>query len=204
MDCAFDEKIMLFSASKNIRLGNYLQSWKYFYTYRDRLRKELIFRPHVQSEANKMLNKELNALKIKSRKNVVLIGVHIRRGDMVNHSFGYNVATPEYLSKAVQYFKNKYKNTVFIVSSLDLKWARSHFPKNTSVRYVHNDSREVIVALLSSCDQTITVGSFGWWIGWLTGGDVMYYKWPAKEGSELRKQFSKDFSDYFNPGWIGM
>jgi galactoside 2-L-fucosyltransferase 1/2 len=61
------------------------------------------------------------------------------------------------------------------------------------------------MAMLASCDHTIsTVGSFGWWIGWLSGGDVTYFKWPAKEGSPLRKQYGKDFSDYFYPGWIGL
>lgn len=203
-DCAFDEQLFKFKASKNMRLDIYIQSWKYFHGYEEILRKELVFRQHVQLEADEMLNKELNNLNLTSRNGFVLVGVHIRRGDMVNNSFGYNVATPEYLSKAVQYYKNKYKNTIFIVSCQDMIWGKQHFPKNTTRRFIQHHKREVIIALLSSCDHTITtVGTFGWWVGWLTGGDVTYFKWPAREGSELRKHYSKDYSDYYYPKWIG-
>jgi hypothetical protein len=44
----------------------------------------------------------------------------------------------------------------------------------------------------------------GWWTGWLTNGEVTYFKWPAKPNSTLRKQYSHDYSDYFYPNWVGL
>jgi hypothetical protein len=49
-----------------------------------------------------------------------------------------------------------------------------------------------------------TVGTFGWWAGWLNNGKVINYKWPAKEKGRLRATFSADYSDFFMPHWIGM
>ena len=203
--CTYDPNLSKFNNTQNLRIGSYLQSWKYFYEFRNELRKQLTFRDNIQIEVNKTINKILEKFNFSSRGEVTLVGVHIRRGDMVNHSFGYNVATPEYLSKSVQYFQSKYKNIIFVIATLDKKWTQTHMPNNTIVEYLSHPKREFLVATLALCDHTITtVGSFGWWIGWLTGGEVTYFKWPAKEGSSLRKQFSKDYSDYFYPGWIGI
>jgi hypothetical protein len=75
---------------------------------------------------------------------------------------GYNVATPEYLSKSVQYFQSKYKNIIFVIATLDKKWTQTHMPNNTIVEYLSHPKREFLVATLALCDHTITtVGSFG-------------------------------------------
>ena len=203
--CTYDPNLSKFNNTQNLRIGSYLQSWKYFYEFRNELRKQLTFRDNIQIEVNKTINKILEKFNFSSRGEVTLVGVHIRRGDLVNHSYGYNVATPQYISKSVQYFQSKYKNIIFAISTQDYKWTQTHMPKNIFVEYLSHPKREFLVATLASCDHTITtVGSFGWWIGWLTGGEVTYFKWPAKEGSALRKQFSKTYSDYFYPGWIGI
>lgn len=204
-NCAYDKNLLNFNNSQNIRLGQYLQSWKYFYSFRSQLKKQLTFRDHLLKEAKSKIDQTVKRFNIGSTRDVTLVGVHVRRGDMVNHKFGYNIATPEYLTKAVQYFKSKYKNIIFIISSQDIPWTKANMPNNTNVEYLTSPKREIIVATLTLCNHTITtVGSFSWWIGWLTGGEVTYFKWPAKEGSRLRKQYSKDFSDFFYPGWIGM
>ncbi|VDH95215.1 Hypothetical predicted protein [Mytilus galloprovincialis] len=204
-NCAYDKNILNFNNSQNIRLGQYLQSWKYFYDFRSQLRKQFTFRDLLLQEAKSKIVQTVKRFNIGSTRDITLVGVHVRRGDMVNHKFGYNIATPEYLTKAVQYYKSKYKNIIFIIASQDIPWTKANMPNNTNVEYLDSPKREIIVATLSLCNHTITtVGSFSWWIGWLTGGEVMYFKWPAKEGSGLRKQYSKDFSDFYYPGWIGM
>ncbi|XP_063444865.1 galactoside alpha-(1,2)-fucosyltransferase 1-like isoform X2 [Mytilus trossulus] len=203
--CSYDKNLVNFNNSQNIRLGQYLQSWKYFYDFRSQLKKQFTFRDQLLQEARIKIVQIVKRFNIGSRRDVTLIGVHVRRGDMVNNSFGYDVATPEYLTKAVQYYKSKYKNIIFIISSQDIPWTKANMPNNTNVEYLTSPKREIIVATLSLCNHTITtVGSFGWWIGWLTGGEVTYFKWPSKEGSGLRKQYSKDYSDFYYPGWIGL
>jgi hypothetical protein len=49
-------------------------------------------------------------------RHVRLIGVHVRRGDYVNHPAGYKVATKQYLEKAVLWYQSRYKNIYFIVA----------------------------------------------------------------------------------------
>jgi hypothetical protein len=72
----------------------------------------------------------------------------------VNHSYGYNVATPQYISKSVQYFQSKYKNIIFAISTQDYKWTQTHMPKNIFVEYLSHPKREFLVATLASCDHT--------------------------------------------------
>lgn len=203
-NCAYDPNLENFNVTESLRLGPYLQSWKYFYNFSNDLRKELTFRDEIQAEVYQVISSVVKKFNYTSRRDVTLIGLHVRRGDMVGHPFGYDVATPAYINTSVQYFLSRYKNPIFIISSQDNQWTKEHMPNNTLVEYINHPNRDVIVAILSSCDHTITtVGSFGWWIGWLAGGEVTYYKWPAKEGSGLRNQYSIDYSDYFYPGWIG-
>jgi len=59
------------------------------------------------------------------------------------------------------------------------------------------------LAILSSCNHTImTVGTYGWWGGYLAGGITIYYRnFPAKT-SELWHWFSH--KDHFPPNWIGL
>lgn len=59
------------------------------------------------------------------------------------------------------------------------------------------------LALLSSCNHVVmTVGSFGWWAGYLSGGTVVYFKDYPKPGSNIGRGFSA--VDHYLPQWIGM
>ncbi|XP_061181126.1 galactoside 2-alpha-L-fucosyltransferase Sec1-like [Saccostrea echinata] len=201
--CSYDKNVANFKPDATYRVGNYLQSWKYFHDAAQELREQLKFRIHLQTSANNIIKGILKNYNT-SRENVTLIAVHVRRGDMVNHAFGYLVATKEYFAKAVQLFSN-YSSPIFIVCSNDLGWSKANFPKNYKVEFISGNSAEVDLALMASCDHMISsVGSFSWWAGWLNNGTVTYYKWPAKEGSGLRAQFSSDYMDYFYPHWTGL
>jgi galactoside 2-L-fucosyltransferase 1/2 len=121
-------------------------------------------------------------------------------------NYGYEVATPQYLNKATLYYKRRYNGVLFIVASAqDDEWAVKHMPITPPSEFITTGVREVDMAILASCDHSIiTVGSFGWWTGWSTNGEVTYFKWPAKPNSTLRKQYSHDYSDYFYPNWVGL
>ena len=64
-------------------------------------------------------------------------------------------------------------------------------------------SREIHMATLAFCNHTIiTTTTFSWWIGYLAGGEVLYYKdWP-KRNSVLDREVVKE--DYFLSSWIGL
>ncbi|XP_060071689.1 galactoside alpha-(1,2)-fucosyltransferase 2-like [Ylistrum balloti] len=205
LNCGYDERMTAFTSKNNYRVGAYLQSWKYFYNASASLRKQFVFHDKITETKNKVIDSVLKKYSFASRFNVTLVGVHIRRGDLVNHKFGYRVASESYLQKSVDYFQAKrLKNIIYIICSNDVKWSKAYMPKGIRSEYVEGNSPEIDMAILGSCDHMIsTVGTFSWWSAWLTGGEVTFYKWPAKEGSALRKQFSKDYVDYFHPGWIG-
>ncbi len=142
----------------------------------------------------------------------IMIGVHIRRGDMVTNQkhvdYGYTVADQQYLEIAVKYYENIFEqqDLVFIVCSDDIKWAKQHF-NFTSHHVVFSENRTDVLdlAILSKCDHTImTTGTFGWWASWLAGGQVVYYSNYPRKYSRLERSFSKDKTDYFPPEWIGM
>ena len=92
-----------------------------------------------------------------------------------------------------------------MASAQDDEWAVKHVSITPPIEYITTGRIELDMASLASCDHSIiTVGSFGWWTGWLTNGKVTYVKWPAKPNSTLIKQYSHDYSDYFYPNWVGL
>ena len=76
-------------------------------------------------------------------------------------------------------------------------------PRSVVVVFSEDRSAAEDLAILSSCNHTImTVGTFGWWGGYLAGGLTVYYRnFPAK-GFELYQHFSRE--DHFPPGWVGL
>ncbi|XP_069120081.1 galactoside alpha-(1,2)-fucosyltransferase 2-like isoform X2 [Argopecten irradians] len=205
LDCGYDESLDTFQPDAHYRVKDYLQSWKYFYNYTTILRKQFTFHNSITETRNSIIKSILKKYYFKSRAEVTLIGVHVRRGDIVNNSFGYRAASPSYLEKGVRYFQLKrLKNPIFVICSNDMDWTKKHMIKGIRSEYITGHSEGVDMAVLGGCDHIISsTGTFGWWSSWLTSGEVTFYQWPAQEGSPLRKQFSKDYTDFFYPGWVG-
>ena len=63
----------------NFRVGQYLQSWKYFDTISSKLMKQLIFRDHIDRNARR-IGKNILLKRNITRHTTTLVGVHIRRG----------------------------------------------------------------------------------------------------------------------------
>ncbi|OWF46715.1 Galactoside 2-alpha-L-fucosyltransferase 2 [Mizuhopecten yessoensis] len=85
-----------------------------------------------------------------------------------------------------------------------MNWTKKHVINEVRSEFIVGHSEGVDMALLGSCNHMITsVGTFSWWSAWLTGGEVTFYQWPARDGSALREQFSEDYTDFFYPGWVG-
>lgn len=197
--CSFS-KDLLDLPEENIIVKGYHQSWKYFHDYRNDILKQFQFNKDINVKAKLFLNE------ITRNKNVRLIGIHIRRGDMMKESnkvYGHAVADKNYLDGAISYFNKKY-NCIFVVASQDMNWSKGAL-KEYSSQIVFSEGHDAALdlAILSLCnDVIITVGTFGWWAGYLSGGEVIYYKdWPRK-GSTFDKFVNKD--DYFPPHWIAM
>ncbi|XP_052092532.1 uncharacterized protein LOC127728997, partial [Mytilus californianus] len=86
--------------------------------------------------------------------------LHIRRGDMVNMGDNsFNVASLEYLTSAVNYFKDRYQNIIFIVASNGMSWAQRNMPSNISVEFIQHSAVADMVTL-ATCNHTMAY--FGW------------------------------------------
>ncbi|XP_041369524.1 galactoside 2-alpha-L-fucosyltransferase SEC1-like [Gigantopelta aegis] len=211
---SFDERLFHLPPGENIAVGLYLQSWKYFENVVPQLKKQFTFKTPISNRAERILrNVTADFFKTQpsvggTAKNITFVGIHVRRGDIVKYNhfkyYGYKAAPKHYTDKAMLYFTEKFINVLFVVCSDNLRWVQANI-KHPNVAFVHSRSPEVDMNVLVQCNHTIiTVGTFGWWAGFLAGGITLYYKHPAREGSQLRKMFSENYSDYFYPGWIGM
>ncbi|XP_041369867.1 galactoside alpha-(1,2)-fucosyltransferase 2-like [Gigantopelta aegis] len=208
---AFDETLLRLPTVGNYKVGNYLQSWKYFQNVTNEIKAQFTFRKDILKKVSTMLNTVVEEYENRTAnsKNPTLVGVHIRRGDIANEKrfidFGYKVAPKEYIYKAMDYFKNNFTNVIFVFTSDDMNWTKHNINEEDNVFFVEGNSPEVDMCILAHCNHTImTVGTFSWFAAFLTGGVTVYYKHFASETSVLRKQFSSDYLDYFQPGWIAM
>ncbi|KAK6167531.1 hypothetical protein SNE40_021534 [Patella caerulea] len=205
---SFDESFFNLSPGSDYKFIRYLQSWKYFKHVEAELRQQFIFRGDVIARARSQIINILQRFNVSSKmKPNVLVNIHVRRGNyLINPfaKFGYKVANMTYINKAKKYFTDKYENVIFFVFSNDMKWCKENI-KGLDIVYIENNSREIDLAIMSLLNHTIiTVGTFGYWAGWLCNGETVYFADIAKPGSDFAKEFSADKKDYFYPGWIGM
>lgn len=105
---------------------------------------------------------------------VTWIGIHIRRGDFL--TFFKLDTSLSYLNVAMNHYRRKYINTRFLIASDDKDYVKLHLGNYSDVfitpkSFFSGDD----LAALGLCEHTIvTAGSYGWWAGWLAGGDVMH------------------------------
>ncbi|XP_046371386.2 galactoside alpha-(1,2)-fucosyltransferase 2-like [Haliotis rufescens] len=205
--CRFDESFFNKSLTQGVNFGvnTYLQSWMYFRHVEADIRRQFTFSDSYRKAAREIIQKTLSAGGWES---ATVIAVHIRRGDItkvprfINH--GYRVPTENYFYKAFDYFRKKVSNPVFFLFSDNFPWTKSHL-NGSDVIYMEGHNATTDMALMTQCTHTImSVGTFGWWAAYLAGGTTIYYRHPARNGSSLRTAFSKDYSDFFMPQWIGM
>ena len=182
---------------RNISLQGFFQSWKYFSNEAVCIRDVLVIRPNYLSKAKQILKQMVFQSK-------TLIGVHVRRTDMMmkgSQKIGRIVASKQYITKAMAFFRTRCNNTHFIVCSGDMRWSRQII--NGSDVTFSSFEPAVDFSILGLCDHVvITVGTFGWWASWLAGGSLVYLRDYLRKGSDLDLWQPKD--RYYPPNWIGM
>lgn len=180
-------------------------SWTFYHHIREEILQEFTFQDHIKEEANSYLaNLKGN------RTNVTYIGVHVRRGDNVSVMAQAKkgvVADKNYMQKAMDYFRKKYDNPLFVVTSNGMDWCKKNI--NTSLGDVHftgngnkrSPARDF--ALLAHCNHTImTIGTFGYWAAYLAGGETIYLTNFTLPDSPYLKIFKYEAA--FLPEWIGI
>ena len=207
--CLFEPAFMNLRPNENYKIGVYLQSWKYFAHAQDQIRNDLKFKQPIRDfgtgAVENFRRQYANVHDIRTKEPVV-IGVHIRRGDLVSNAFvrTYTVLTPDqYIRNAVDYFLAKFETVIFLVCSDGMDHAREVMKyRNVTTKFIHGTPIQDL-AVLASCDHVImTWGTFGWWAAYLSGGIVVYHKHPIKEDSFERKKYN--YGTFFHPDWIGL
>uniref|UniRef100_A0A914VX25 L-Fucosyltransferase n=2 Tax=Plectus sambesii TaxID=2011161 RepID=A0A914VX25_9BILA len=219
-DCCryYPEAETVFNDGRSLQLYmGYFQSFRYFHPDReDMIRREFKLLPAINERAHQFLLTARKKMKENSKmegkfdsSNVTYVGMHVRRGidvtwNLRNIEHGHKVATKRYLTRAMDYYREKYRNVVFLLCSDDLKWCRENIEQEMAdVMTIDSGFREIDLAVMAMCNHTImTIGTFSWWAAYLAGGEVIYYKeWPRK-GSKLAEMLRSE--EYFLPNWIGM
>ncbi|XP_050783687.1 galactoside alpha-(1,2)-fucosyltransferase 2-like [Gopherus flavomarginatus] len=190
---------------KYVWLTGYPCSWTFYHHLRQEILQEFSFHDHVKEEANRYL-----AGLRGQRRNVTYVGVHVRRGDYVRvmtKKWKGVVADKAYLEKAMGYFRAKYQEPVFVVTSNGMEWCRENIDISRGDVYFSGDGKESSpgrdFALLAHCNHTImTIGTFGIWASYLAGGETVYlanYTLPDSHFLEIFKPWAT-----FLPEWIGI
>ncbi|XP_065427100.1 galactoside alpha-(1,2)-fucosyltransferase 2-like isoform X2 [Chrysemys picta bellii] len=190
---------------KYVRLTGYPCSWTFYHHLRQEILQQFSFHDHVKEEANQYLA----GLRGQRRK-VTYVGVHVRRGDYVwvmPQVWKGVVADKAYLEKAMGYFRAKYQEPVFVVTSNGMEWCRENIDASRGDVYFSGDGKESSpgkdFALLAHCNHTImTIGTFGIWAGYLVGGETIYLANYTLPDSPFLKLFKPAAA--FLPEWIGI
>ena len=208
----------------------FLQSFRYFDAIAPLLRKRLRFKKSLQVLSSEALSRVRRERSLAAA--VALVGVHVRRGDKthdVSNAPGSktNLVLPSlaYWQHAMRWHRHGHKTTVhFVVVSDDLAWCKEQAVfQERDVTLLEDRPAAEAFALLACCDHAIiSIGTFGWWAGWLTGGVVTYYAhefnlshpsswakpvgWRRKRGlaTNGRQEPTVRRGDYYPPEWVAI
>ncbi|XP_044844841.1 galactoside alpha-(1,2)-fucosyltransferase 2-like isoform X3 [Mauremys mutica] len=190
---------------KYVRLTSTPCSWTFYHHLRQEILQEFSFHDHVKEEANRYL-----AGLRGQRRNVTYVGFHVRRGDYIQvmtQKWKGVVADKAYLEKAMGYFRAKYQEPVFVVTSNGMEWCRENIDASRGDVYFSGDGIESSpgrdFALLAHCNHMImTIGTFGFWASYLAGGETIYLANYTLPDSPFLRVFKPEAA--FLPEWIGI
>ncbi|XP_056398443.1 galactoside alpha-(1,2)-fucosyltransferase 2-like [Hyla sarda] len=180
-------------------------SWTFYHHIRDEILREFTFHDRIIDDANSHLEKCKG-----SKVNVTFVGVHVRRGDYVDVMSKIRkgvVADRNYLQQAMDYFRHKYSNPLFVVTSNGMDWCKENINHTLGDVYFAGDGQEGSpardFALLAHCNHTImTIGTFGYWAAYLARGETIYLTNFTLPDSPYLNIFKYEAA--FLPEWIGI
>ena len=193
--CSFLPDLMRPDAFQNLKITGYWQSYLYFDGYRSEIqrifssRRETLIKlathltqlteldcpscPALPTASHEALRDAFRA-----RGNITWIGVHIRRTDF--HGIGY-ASDDHYVRQAMAFYRRRYHNrrTRFLLASDDK--AHCHrlvaAEKTSRKAFVLPDqfsTSDDLMALTLCHHSIVTGGTYGFWAGYLAGGDVVH------------------------------
>lgn len=88
----------------------------------------------------------------------------------------------------------------------DINWLCGKFGKEENIYFLENNFLFIDMVILLLCYYVIMLlGMFGWWVGWMLCGIVVYYKYFYILGLLFFIIFrGGDIGDFIYFGWIGL
>ncbi|KAL0270143.1 UNVERIFIED_CONTAM: hypothetical protein PYX00_007639 [Menopon gallinae] len=147
-------------------------------TWVNDIRHEFRFRKKLIETADRILREAAD-----DRPNATFVGVHVRRTDYIYYLWKTRravVADEEFFAQAMNYFRSKYRNTVFVVVSDDPVWCKIHLSGVDGDVFIASKAGVTgpgqDLATMSACNHSIIdYGSFGAWGAILAGGETLVY-----------------------------
>ena len=173
--------------NNNVYIGGYWQSAKYSEMIRKTLINELTLRKQMAEE-----DKAIERI-IASNNSVC---VHARRGDYVGTD--YEVCTPEYYKKAIDFITSRVHTPTFIIFSNDIDWCKIQFKSIKSQSVFIEGKRDPVIDLhlMSCCNNFIISNStYSWWAQYLCNDESPIVCAPLKWHKK------NDNSDMYRSTW---
>lgn len=172
----------------------YWMSPFYFDKYRDRIVKELEFKPFTTKE-----NKEYERL-LREENSVT---IHIRRGDYVGSGNLGGICTLDYYRKAIKEARKLITHPVFFVFSNDQEWCIENLKEefgDAKVYFVTNNKgaesyRDMQLMSIARC-TILANSSFSWWGAYLNQREDHITFCPSKWHNRY------EHKDHYVQGWI--
>jgi galactoside 2-L-fucosyltransferase 1/2 len=187
------------SLVQDTKLIGYFQSFKYFPADLSPkwVRENLV--AGAVSRARRVFNE------VSREKTYTYVGMHVRRGDHVTMASPYlRFPSNAYFNASMNYFREKYPDSVFMVASDDIGWCKSQAVfQNHDVHYIETgDALSDFATLAYSNHIIMSLGSFSWWVAYLSQGEVIYQPefvidHPVNAGNVL-------LADYYPSNWKNM
>lgn len=156
----FDPEVL--EQPDGVCLEGYFQSEKYFKPIESIIRAELAFKPASPHHEIAGLEQEIRSCHS--------VAVSVRRGDFIGSPL-FDVCTPAYYSRAVEYIHARVSAPRFFIFSDDIGWCRRNMAIPGCVFVDLRHCKAYIIEglrLMSACQhQIIPNSSFAWWGAWL-------------------------------------
>ncbi|CAF1430282.1 unnamed protein product [Adineta ricciae] len=164
--CTFYPHLLNPNNNYSLELSGFWQVCRYFIDYQKQIKQQLRFKELTLNHVNEFLNRSIN------RHNSTLVGIHIRRGDFL--LIHRPVSSDKYIFNAMSYFQLKYRLVTFLIVSDDKLYCQKLFNRTNNVLITPKSFAAIEdLAILTMCDHLIlTVGTFGWWAGFLLNNKV--------------------------------
>lgn len=162
-----------FGSNKDLKyMYGYFQSENYFIEYKEQIKKDLKVRVEPNTRESILLDeiKSCNA-----------VSISMRLGADYTNSSIFNVCTPDYYYKGMDYIFSKNKDAVFYIFSDDIKKAKEQFNFQYPVKYIEGFKDYESLRLMYSCKHfVISNSSFSWWGAYLSSFSNKIVVAPSK------------------------